>query len=399
MTSILRFAVPEAVARGLAGSEALLDVYSSRLWLHWSRDQRLHSAAARALHGAAAAAMLRGRGERRRDLALCRRLGLLPRELAAARATLPEADLPHVVAAHVAKGIYHLLNPEAFPIAGNLLLDKARFGRVMREAGLKLPPTFEAGEALPAWASGAEALIYKPGFMSQGRGIARLERAGDGRWRSSAAPAETFDLAPWLARNLRRGDVVQRFLGAHASMREHSPGALPTLRVITCLDEAGAPEVTHAILRMGGGGSFMDNFHGEGVAASVDLAAGRTVRAATMTPGLRLRFRQTHPATGARLEGFAVPGFDASLAIARAAHEVVAPCGIVVVGWDIGLAEEGPLLIEGNWSPGTPVSQYLAGRAIGATRLGDLLTRHLLNLPPGAWRAAQVLHRSPRRTS
>lgn len=381
MTYVLRFPVPRHARRD---GDDLLATYHRGLAQHWPVSRRVAGSALRAAHAVATARQLAGRDDLAwRDWSACWRYGLLPRELAAARRDLPGQALDGVAPAHVAKGVYQLVNSGAWPLRRNLLLDKARWVGAMRRAGLPVPPTFGAGDAVPDWARRADALILKPGFMSQGRGIRRVAFGKAGLDR--------------LAAELGPGDVVQRLLQPHAAMAERSPGALPTVRVITCLDEDDAPEAAAVVLRMGCGRGFLDNFHGGGLAASVDLGTGLTVRAATMRAGLRLEPVERHPATGAALAGFAVPFLGECVALAKAAHRVVAPHGFDAVGWDVGLAEEGPVLIEGNWSPGTPVSQYLTGEALGASRLGALLAERLRRVPVERWRAAAALAWSPRK--
>ena len=59
-----------------------------------------------------------------------------------------------------------------------------------------------------------------------------------------------------------------------------------------------------------------------------------------------------------------------------------------LIGWDIGLSADGPVLIEGNWNPGYNVLQLVSGRGIGGMRLGELYRYHLEQAPEAAWRAA-----------
>jgi hypothetical protein len=51
---------------------------------------------------------------------------------------------------------------------------------------------------------------------------------------------------------------------------------LPTVRVVTCLDERGGPELIGAVFRMSVGKNVtVDNLHAGGIAAQVALDSGR----------------------------------------------------------------------------------------------------------------------------
>lgn len=73
--------------------------------------------------------------------------------------------------------------------------------------------------------------------------------------------------------------------------------------------------------------------------------------------------------------------------LARAAHRCFAP-DFAIIGWDIGLSDQGPVLIEGNWNPGYNVLQLVHGVGIGELRIGALYRHHLARAPAAAWAAA-----------
>jgi hypothetical protein len=56
--------------------------------------------------------------------------------------------------------------------------------------------------------------------------------------------------------------VIREYVTNHSAIADLCPGALSTLRVLTCCDEHGRPEVTHAVLRMASNRDVVvDNFH------------------------------------------------------------------------------------------------------------------------------------------
>lgn len=286
------------------------------------------------------------------------------------------------------KGLHRLLNPAAFPAAACPLRNKPLFARQVRQAGLPAPESwFPDEEGLAGWIGRQHVIIAKPSFRSKGRGVERFRRDGDG-W------ADRERLLARLDRMARAGGVVQEGVATHADLAPLSPGALPTLRVMTCIDEAGRVEPCDRILRLSAGGARpVDNFNAGNLVAALDVA-GRC--AAVWRAGAGgVEAVDRHPATGAALIGRPVPDLNAAIALAVAAHDHFRD-GFTVIGWDIGLTTRGPVLIEGNWNPGTDIVQLAGGHGLSAGRLGALYRHHLAGLPVDRWRAAGVVERDRR---
>lgn len=96
-----------------------------------------------------------------------------------------------------------------------------------------------------------------------------------------------------------------------------------------------------------------------------------------------------HPQTGARLDGGLTPDLLAQCeAVAVAGHQALG-AGYATIGWDVGLSDAGPVLIEGNWNPGTDIMQLLSGEPLSSGRTGALYGLALATVPPEAWAAAK----------
>ena len=150
--------------------------------------------------------------------------------------------------------------------------------------------------------------------------------------------------------------IVQPRLTAHRALSDLTTGALPTVRVVTCLDEAGAPEVIGAVFRMAVGDNVtVDNLHAGGIAAAVALDSGRLSRATNLGTDARLGWLSAHPDTGARIEGRKLPLWDEVKRLAIVAHRAFSDR--VVIGWDIAMLDDGPILIEGNGNPDMDILQ------------------------------------------
>lgn len=273
------------------------------------------------------------------------------------------------------RGVHRLINPAGYPLAGNVLRNKRLFADHVRAHGLASPDTFNpSAGALADWLQGQQEIVAKRGYSSKGKGVVAFDQADGWRIRQ-------------IEDVLAKHGVVQERLKPHAALEGLSPGALPTLRVVTCLDEGGAPEAAAVVLRLGGGGPRpVDNFNAGGLAVRVD-ADGRCA-IAYRASGSSTEELRVHPANGETIVAREVPDFAEAIGLARRAHATL-PRGYTVVGWDIGLSDRGPLLIEGNWNHGTDIVQLVGGKGLDRMRLGELYRFHLRRLPPEAWRSAR----------
>ena len=129
----------------------------------------------------------------------------------------------------------------------------------------------------------------------------------------------------------------------------------------------------------------MDNFNAGGLAVRVNEGM---CEIAFRASGNSTEELTSHPANGAMIAGRQVPDFAEAIDLARRSHATL-PAGYVVVGWDVGLSDRGPLLIEGNWNHGTDIVQLVSGKGLDRTRLGELYRFHLRRLPDDAWRSAR----------
>lgn len=311
---------------------------------------------------------------------------------ARAQAMVGNANPAAFLGMRARKGINRLLNPAAFPLRANSLKNKHLFARRCHDLGLPVPQGFfDRADALATWMKTRRTIMVKPNFSSKGRGIVRYARRGDG-WISGARSMTEDAALNEVASAIAHGAVVQEAVETHRDLAEISPGALPTLRIMTCLDETGAPESCGTVLRLSVDGDRpVDNFQLGNLAVGID-SADVCQRAYRRHEGA-IEVLDTHPATGARIAGRRVPDLGAARDLAVAAHRAFD--GFTVIGWDVGLGASGPVLIEGNWNPGTDVLQMVGGQGVGATRLGRLCRHHLMRLPAERWREARPCQPDP----
>jgi putative polysaccharide biosynthesis protein len=182
------------------------------------------------------------------------------------------------------------------------------------------------------------------------------------------------------------GRDVQPRVVNHPSIADLSNGALSTVRVLSCLNELGVPEIVAASFRMAIGGNVtVDNIHAGGIAAAVDIEAGTLGPASNLGDDAALGWLDCHPDTGGKILGRTLPLWADVLKLARWAHCAFADR--VVIGWDIAILVEGPTLVEGNSGPDVDLMQRPLRRGIGQGRFAELL---LYNLRGGQAAPAQA---------
>lgn len=221
-------------------------------------------------------------------------------------------------------------------------------------------------------------LFLKPLSGSGGRDASAWRYLGDGSYRNAdAGVLSEAQLIDHLEELSQREPFVGRLcVSNHPETADLSPGALSSVRVVSCLDENDRPEVTHAVLRMARTREVVvDNFHAGGIAARVDLSTGTLGAATDLGMSRDAGWWKTHPLTGAQILGRRIPMWNEVVDLALQAHALFPDQ--VIVGWDIAVVENGPQLIEGNKSPDLDIIQRTGRAPIGNSRLGVLLAHHL----------------------
>jgi len=233
-------------------------------------------------------------------------------------------------------------------------------------------PDGRAAEALPK-----SDLFAKPNRGRGGRGAEKWHYDGAG-WSQSGET--TLDEAALLAHfsALSRAEpyLVQPRLTPHADLADLSGDVLTTVRMVTIVNEAGRSEATHAVFRMPNGpDARVDNFHAGGLAARVDIETGELGPGSDMGLRPNAAWHASHPYTGAPLEGRKMPFWKETIALARRAHDSLADW--TVIGWDIAICADGPVIVEGNCGPDLDIIQRADREPMGESRFGELLAHHL----------------------
>jgi Sugar-transfer associated ATP-grasp len=173
--------------------------------------------------------------------------------------------------------------------------------------------------------------------------------------------------------------LVQPWLKNHPSIADLALDSLITIRVLTCLNEFGSPEVTLAMLRLLTKlEPQWQNAPDEEYASPIDLATGELgLFTGDNMKTSHLRY-ENHPVTGAPIKGRILHDWPSIRDLAISAHAAFPHR--LLVGWDIALTGKGPVVLEGNTNLDVMFLQRVHDAPIGKSRFGELLNYHLKNL-------------------
>jgi hypothetical protein len=284
-------------------------------------------------------------------------------------------------------GIMKLLTWQLADYEHRTILDnKLKFAAFCKEIGVPTPPLLGiAQDGVLTLEEGAAAkldqdLFIKPVKSKGSRGIDVFENTGPGRYRDKAG--REIDRATLMERVAERSKtqalMVQRRLSNHPAVADLAAQSLMAIRVITC--KSGRDQsaiVTYAFIRIITRlePSWPVSYE---LGIAVDLATGKLGPATGDKEKWLLEWWDVHPVTGAQVTGRTLPHWEEIKAIALKAHD--ASQGRLLVGWDIAVTPDGPLLLEGNSYPDVDFPQRVCRVDIGHSPLGAPLHAALLDL-------------------
>ncbi|GAB2179071.1 sugar-transfer associated ATP-grasp domain-containing protein [Dongia sp. agr-C8] len=301
------------------------------------------------------------------------------------RPALRRRAVEYLTRVETKSGIYRALKQRGDRSSFVRINDKLSFAFFYGRNGLRVAPVFAAFRA------GLRVGNVGDGRLPEGQDlfVKKIEGRGGigaelwlaqphGRYRNTAGEELTGeDLVTRVLGYSKQADyLIQARLVNHPGLADLTPGALSTVRLLTILNEQGEPEAVNAAFRMAiSAASPVDNFHAGGIAAAVDMATGGLGAATGLGLGGDFRWHDNHPLTGGRIRGRVLPDWPEAVALAIAAHRLIAPR--VMVGWDIGFLPDGPCLIEGNTGPDADIHQRTELQPLGNARYGALLAFHM----------------------
>ena len=282
-----------------------------------------------------------------------------------------------------------------------LLDDKRASYRHFSEHGLptlSVLAEFEDGTTVPrAWTVNTPLpkrdLFSKPIGKRQGMGARRWIFMGAGRgYRTEEGEVIGQENLLGRLEAQSRNDVIllQERARNHPKIRALTGPTLAAMRIFTMRPPGGAPEYLSGLIGLPLKDIVANNFIPEFavIGASINDRTGR------LGPAYRKKLNQVmdpidvHPTSGVRIEGFRVPDWTDAKQLALRAHRTLR--NIALVGWDIALTTDGPVIIEGNKTPGGDSFQVAHKTPWGATRFPELYIENLNGALQGASPRASI---------
>ncbi|MGH2610103.1 MAG: sugar-transfer associated ATP-grasp domain-containing protein, partial [Tepidiformaceae bacterium] len=207
--------------------------------------------------------------------------------------------------------------------------------------------------------------VFKPAAGVHGRGVLLLRFEGTAFSTPDGSLYDADALLAHAGRSVYRDWLFQERLSPHRDLVELSgTHYLQTARVVSYLDPTGRVHIPFAWLRIIAGNTAFDNFNfgaSGNLVGTIDIATGQLKHVlGAAADGLGLVELDSHPRTGKLFTGFRVPHMPEIRDLVARAARAFAP--LRTVGWDVGITDAGPSLVEGNvtWDP-LPTRDNLLG--------------------------------------
>ena len=156
-----------------------------------------------------------------------------------------------------------------------------------------------------------------------------------------------------------KGNVIlEEVIKQHKDMNKMYAGAINTCRIISVLRD-NKVYIVAAYLRIGNG-SFVDNFNSGGMVVPINVKTG-TIEYNALDKAHNLY--EYHPITNTRIIGFKIPMWEDAIKTVKKAGKVIPE--VRLVGWDIGISDKGPVIVEANDFPGHDIYQLPPHRTNG----------------------------------
>lgn len=188
-------------------------------------------------------------------------------------------------------------------------------------------------EKFSTFVSGKDKLIYKPVENAQGKGIKVFSQLDD-----LQHVYESIQKASEKA-------IIEEWILQHPALSTMYNKAINCLRIITFYNNGNVTFLAGGVTW--GNGMDIANVCASGIVSPVNFENGVLEKPAADFSG---RIYEKHPITGASLVGFELPFWkETKLMLEAAAAEIPQ---VAYIGWDIAITPTGPILIEGNTTPG-----------------------------------------------
>lgn len=152
--------------------------------------------------------------------------------------------------------------------------------------------------------------------------------------------------------------IHQEKIKQHDTVSNIYSHAINTIRINTYLDTQGKCHIISALMRFGSGNMVTDNESSGGFHVALDIEKECLIGTGKESIVYGSTVHTQHPDTKVLLNGYNIPFIKESLELAKQAASMIPTR---VIGWDMAITPQGPVIIEGNSNP----SLHMADIAFG----------------------------------
>jgi hypothetical protein len=146
---------------------------------------------------------------------------------------------------------------------------------------------------------------------------------------------------------IRSEFLFQEIIKQHPILNKLNPSSLNTIRFDTFIDCDGNIDIISGFLKMSTNNSPVDNCIEGGYGVGIDLQTGKLKKCGYSKIRISgVKVLTEHPVTKTKFENLSVPFFPQAKELVLKTASLLPE--LRLIGWDVGIGESGPVLIEGN---------------------------------------------------
>ena len=192
--------------------------------------------------------------------------------------------------------------------------------------------SFDEKEKYREFISNNKSFIVKTIYGCKGHGVFKYDME------KRLEPDEFLDI-------VKSECILESLIDQGQELAAFHANSVNTVRMVTCMNKKGEFYYLFALLRVGQGGSIVDNVGSGGLVSMIDLETGNVCSDAFC----RTKYYELHPDTKVRFKGTKIPEWDKLLEIAKQLH--TSQPRQCVFGFDFAWTTSGWDIVEVNPAP------------------------------------------------
>jgi hypothetical protein len=139
--------------------------------------------------------------------------------------------------------------------------------------------------------------------------------------------------------------IHQKYVVQHELINKIYSHSINTIRFDTYIDKNNEIHILSAYMRFGRGGSVVDNMSSGGFCVGVDVEKGKLKDKSYLLMKYGGEQLDRHPDTNTVFKDYEIPCFEEACDLVK---QAVTHIPDRIIGWDIAISSDGPVIIEGN---------------------------------------------------